>query len=282
MIGIGIGIVGMLIGVLIAVIQGRSPDVSVECKLDPNNDPSCIECTVFNKGLAEAKDVYVGFNNMLPLDTTIFFLPELGLELHEANLPPDPNILPHVAHLTKAFSVRIPRVARKSEITFQVKTINKDNIRAANQVLRIREEIINILTTFGERLSLYHSEEYSKWDAPTIIQARIKQENFFTPGKFSYVNGQFPVVFISDDDELALAANQDLYSKYKKEHVDVFSSSKEFKAPVLRIKTPRGESAYAIFPPYVNTFTEVMIVPLNEISKKGSISIAPPVPESYD
>lgn len=278
---IGIGLAGIFIGILIALMQGRSPDISVECKLDQSNDPSCIECIVRNNGLAEAKNVYVGFNNMLLLDTTIFSLPELGLELHEANMPPNPNTLPHMANLTKAFSVRIPRVARKSEIAFQVKTIDKDNIRAAKQVLRIREEIINVLTTFGERLSLHHSEEYSKWDAPSIIKGRIKQENFFTPGEFSYVKGRFPVVFISDDEELALAANQDLYSKHKKEHIDVFSSGKKFKAPVLRIRTPSGEGTYAIFPPYVNTFIDVAVSG-KAITEKGSVFVVPPVPKSYD
>jgi len=278
---IGLGIAAILIAILIAVIQGRSPDVSVECNLDSNNDPTCIVCTVLNRGLAEAKDVYVGFNNMLLLGTTIFSRPELGLELIEANLPPDPILFPHAAHLTKAFSVRIPRVSRKSKVTFQVKTIDKDNIRAAEQVLRIREEIINVLTAFGERLSAHHSEDYSKWDAPSIIQGRIKQENFFTPGKFSYAKGEFPVIFINDDEGLALASNQDLYSKYKKEHIDVFATGKEFKAPVLRIKTPTGESTYAIFPPYVKTSIE-MIVSRKEIAANGGVSMPPPVPESYD
>lgn len=279
--GTGIGIAGILIGILIAVIQGRSPNISVECKLNPNNDPDCIECIVLNRGLAEAKDVYVGFNNMLLLGTTIFSRPELGLELIEANLPPDPNAFPHVAHLTKAFSVRIPRVAKKSEINFQIKTIDKDNLRAAGQVLRIREEIINVLTAFGERLSAHHSEEYSKWNAPSIIQGRIKQENFFSPGKFSYIKGEFLVEFFSYDEKLALAANQDLYSKYKKENIDVFSAGKKFKAPVLRIRTPSGESTYAIFPPYVNTSVEI-IASRKEIKEKGGVSISPPVPETYD
>lgn len=280
-VGIAIGVLGILITILIAFVHSRTPAIDVYCALASTEEPSIICCTVKNTGSAEAKDIYVGFNNMLLLETTLFSKPELGMELLESNQLPDPNLYPTSSILTKAFSVFIPRVPARSEVEFQIKSLNADNLRAARQVLRIRKEIEEVLTSFGEQLSVDFAHEYSKWDGPSVIEGRRKEECFFTPGEFSYSKGSNPVQFLSETEKHASAVHGDLYRRFKPKYQAIFETGRSFKAPVLRIRTPQGESTYGAFPPYVNTYVEVA-VSTQELKEKGSMFVTPPVPSSYE
>ena len=114
-----------------------------------------------------------------------------------------------------------------------------------------------------------------------IHRGRLKRENFFNPGKYSYEKGRLPIRFITEREQFAAALNQDLYKRYKKEFIDVFKGRSKFKAPVLRIITSGGESTYAIMPPYVGTYIDFAVRVL-ELKEKGAIFVQPPIPSSYD
>jgi hypothetical protein len=172
-------------------------------------------------------------------------------------------------------------VAAKSSATFQVRTIDPDNQRAAEQRLRIQEVVIDILQAFGQRLATTYPESAQNWDLNAFISAQRKEDNFFTPGYFSYEKGRFAITFLTDKERLAKAINQDLYDRYKAEFTDIYQGRPRFKAPVLRIKTADGETTVAIFPPYVETYVDAQ-VSMNDLKPKEVISIRPPVPQSYD
>lgn len=261
--------------------QSASSEVTVECRLLPEGKPSGLECVVHNSGQGEARDVYVGFNNMLPLGTRVFADPEIGAELVEAELPPDPEVSPYTAALTRAFAVRIPRVTPEDSVKFQVHTTDPDNQRAAQQVVRIRFEKQKILRAFGERITEVHPEEAKRWNLDVLISENVKRENFFTPGFFSYEKGRLPVDFLTEEEQLAAAVNQELYSRYKSEFIDIYQNRPEFKAPVVRIKTSEGIRTYAIFPPYLKTKI-LGTVSMKTLRERGRVHVYPPVPESYD
>lgn len=281
LIGLSIGLLGIVLAIGIAVYQARSPNITVICRPLSSDDPFSISCTVSNSGRGEGRDVLVGFINMLPVGTKVFAPPESGIELQEVENPPDPVAFPKTSALTLAFSVRVPRVAPKQGITFQVRTLDDDNERAAKQVLKVREVINKTIRRFGECLANAHPEEYAKWNVNAVVNARVKDEVIFKPGYFTYEKGRFPVEFYTDEEHMASAVNQDLYRRYKQKFLPIYKVSKEYKAPVIRIKTSEGDRTYAIFPPYVKTYIQAT-VSKKELKEKGKLVVYPPVPGAYD
>ena len=273
-------LVSLLITVLVVIYQERSPSLEASFNLVDGGDPSALICIITNHGRAEAKDVFLSFNNMLPLETKVLGSPELGLSVLESDAPPDPQQNPVQSKLQKAFAVRIPRIASKDTITFQVVTLNEDNKRAGKQMVRIRQEGDRALISFIDQLSQKHPSETKEWRKELVMNAQVKNDGFFTPAVLSYENGRQDVSLLTEAEQLANALNQDLYAKYKKEFIDAFQGRPEFKAPVVRIKTSQGHSTYALFPPYVRTFVE-MVVPVKQLGKDTPLNIPIPVPSSY-
>jgi hypothetical protein len=234
-------------------ILERQPDINVRCTSDEQADPSKLLCFVSNDGRGEARDILIAFTDQLPVDTVIQAPPELGIKIEEAGSPPDPANSPEVAKLLTAFVVRIPRLAAKERFSFVLLTTNDDNIRAAKQVIRIRKEITDVLEKFWARLRHVYPNEAAKWNLKEVLNWKVKDDNFYSPGKFSYEKGRFPVAFFTDGETVARAINQDLYARYKKEFIDIYLNRPSYLAPVIRVKSRNGERTYARMPPYVTT-----------------------------
>jgi len=273
-------IIGALLNLAVVLYQDRAPFLEVSFIPAEGGDPSALICTIKNHGRAEARDVFLSFNNMLPLETKVLASPELGLTILESESPPDPQKYPEQSKFQKAFAVRIPRIAPEDTITFQVVTSNNDNRRAGRQMLRIREESQRVLLAFIDRLSKTYPNTIREWHKESVLNAQIKTESFFTPALLSYENGRRNMSLLNDAEQLANALNQDLYAKYKKQFIDVFQGRPEFKAPVVRIKTSQGDSTYALFPPYVSTYVE-MTVSTQQLAKDGTMNLPVPVPKEY-
>lgn len=277
---IGLFLLGVGITLLVLWFQERSAIVYVDCYLNDDENPHTINCRVKNVGRGEAKDVYIGFNHSIPLDTVLISKPEIGSEIVEANNPPNPTLSPNASKYTKAFAIRLPRVAAKSNVEFSITTTHQDNIRASDQIQVLHYEIGLVLHEFINRIIKDNSELQSNIDLDIIQQARIKRSNLFTPGNYSYQEGSFPIHFLTEKDNQALAMLNDLTKKFKAGYVDVFKTGKEFKAPVIRIKTLESDCTYAIFPPFVKTYVEAA-VRTQELVEKGTMFIYPPVPDEY-
>ncbi len=280
-IGYIIGIVGIIIGILIALYQNKTPDIKVYCNPNDDGNPAIILCKVENNGRREAKDVIIGFNKMFPYGTKVFSTPEVGASMTEVDELPDPVVNPSSSELMRAFVINIPRIAPKDIVRFEIRTLDLDNQRAAAQVRKIHSEIEKILIDFGNKLHINYPEYRKTWDTATILKARIKEENFFIPDKFSYENGREEIVYYSDEEKLAKAHCKDLYARHKKEFIDVFNNRKEFVVPVVNIKTSEGQRTYASFPPYVKTVLN-FAVPKKTISDGKPHFSYPPIPKSYD
>jgi hypothetical protein len=261
--------------------QERSPSLETLFHMGEGGDPSTLVCIIRNSGRAEAKDVFLSFHNMLLLETKLLASSELGLTMLEAEAPPDPSEHPSEARLQKAFAVRIPRIAPKDTLSFQVITSNNDNRRAAKQRMRIREEEFRVLVAFIDRVSTTYPNEVKKWSKDEVINAHIKDGSFFTPAYLPYESGRIPVSILTDSERLAKAVNQDLYTKYKKEFIEVFQGGSVFKSPVIRVKTSQGESTVAMFPPYINTYIESSVAVDQLLKSKGELNVPIPVPKEY-
>jgi hypothetical protein len=303
-VGTSLTALGFIAMFFIFLWQERAPHLSARCEPPPDGSPSELICTVKNSGWRESRDPVVSFTNMLPLQTRVWAAPETGVQMQEADVPPVPVLkttLPALragessqvvtspsntvesaaAKFMVAFVVKIPRVAARDSITFQVATVNPDNERAAKQTMRIREQIKAVISKFSERLSTAHPEAVKGWNLTAVLSGRVKEEGFFTPGRLSYEGGRVPVGYLTEDEELAKAVQQDLYRRYKSEFLDVFQGRPEFRAPVIRIRTPDGEATYAIMPPYIDTYV-LLAFPMPAPGEHGSISLQPPVPDSYE
>lgn len=275
-----LAIIAILIPVFIFSFQERHPSLDVKYDVLKNGNPCALTCIVSNTGRKEARDAIMSFNNMLPVQTKVFAKPELGITLIESEILPNPRLYPELAKNQKAFAIKIPRIAPRDTIIFQIRTIDNDNERAGNQIIRIHKEIISILNDFGDRLARYHPDEAIKWDINSVINARIKEENLFSPAKLYYEKGRKDIEYFTEKEKEAQAINQDLYIRFKKEFIDIYKERPKFKAPVIRIKTSNAESTYAIFPPYLDTYLDVT-VSLKELKQKGEMAVYPPVPDSY-
>jgi hypothetical protein len=234
-------------------ILERQPDISVRCNPDQQGNPSKISCSVSNNGRGEARDLLVSFADLFPVDTIIQAPPELGLKIEEAGSLSDPENNPISGKLLTAFVVRVPRVAPKDGFNFTVLTINDDNLCTAKQVMKIRAEIVDVLQKFGARLNQAHPNEAVKWNLKDVLGARVKRENFYTPIKFSYEKGRFPVEFLTEAETLAAAIDQELYARYKQEFIDIYQNRASYLAPVIRVRGRNGERTYSSHPPYLKS-----------------------------
>ncbi len=277
-----IGTLLALLGIGITVYHFRKPQIKVVCSPNSTANPSVIECVVTNTGRAAAKDLLLGFTGMLLIETKAFGSSDLSISIIESANPPDPNTSSiEQIKLSKSFAVHILQVPPKSEIKFTIQSIDPDNQRAAKQLMRIREEIKKLLYDFAERLREKHSKIGRKYDVEKVIAALTKRENFFSPGNFTYSEGRPPIVFLTKEEMHAETLNQEIYSKYKKEFIDLFQNRPKFLAPVVRIKIEGGESTYAIMPAYINTAV-LFKVSKHELGKGGHINLPIRIPESYD
>lgn len=272
---------GILVSVGILVYQSRAPLLKVSFRIAEDGNPAILYCDVSNSGRGEARDVYVSFNRMIPMGTKLFFDPEVAAQLIETETPPDPSVGLEAAALQKAFAVSIPRVAPNDTVSFELRTIDEDNLRAAKQVMKIRQEIYIILTKFGSRLKIQFPQIAEFWDTDLIFAARIREENFFLPGILSYERGREKIELLEFDHKLARAHLQDLYKSLKKEFIDLFKNRQRFKAPVIKVKTAKGESTFALMNPFVSTFVPIK-ASLKELKAKGFLYVTPPIPKSYD
>lgn len=305
LLGFVLGLAAIAIGIAIAAYQERSPFVTAECQPSQDGDPSQLVCMLHNSGRKEARDVVVSFTNLLPLGTKAWATdPDVAIHYEEAEIPPDPILTTTIApdgkqndpapsdpppcsmgdsaaaRLQVAFQVTISRIPPDESVTFHVATGNPDNLRAAKQTLRIREIIAQTVRDFADRVRQTHPEATRDWKVDTVLAARVKEENFFMPGTFTYEGGRFPVTFFTEEEELAKAINQDLYARYKQEFLSIFNDQSEFLTPVIRIRTSRGDGTYAPFPPYVNTYIQLMF-PMPAPGTHGTLCFEPPVPASY-
>jgi hypothetical protein len=228
-----------------------------------------------------AKDVFLTFGEMLPVGTVLFADPELRAEMVESDTPPDPVAMPVAASLQRAFSIKIPRIAPKDTVQFQVRTTDPDNIRAAVQIRKIRGEIQQIIHQFGMRLRAEYPNLHLPWDETAILSGRIKDESFFSPLRLSDDHGRYPVTAHTEQEILARAQCQDVYARFKVQFIDIFQGRPQFIAPVVRIKTCDGDRTRAIFPPYVNT-TAYSSASVADLQRQGSLFVYPSVPISYD
>jgi len=231
----------------------RQADVDVRCDPDEQGGPEKLLCSVENKGTVEARNLIVSFAYLYPTDTVVQASAELGIRIEATDRLFDPTDSPSAARVLTAFVVHIPRVAPKDRFRFTLRTTNPDNLRAARQVIRIRKEIADILQKFGDRLAKVHPYEAQNWKFKDVISARIKEDNFYTPRIFSYEKGRFPVAYFTEEETYANAINADLYARFKKEFIDIYQNRPKYLAPVIRIKSPNGDSTYASSPPYVLT-----------------------------
>lgn len=247
-------IVGLALGFLFFFLGDRHPNILVSCSLNENADPHILKCLAENKGRKESKDIYISFLNQFPANTKIVAEPQYAISIDATNEIINPNFSPKLAEISTAFRLHIPRVSARSKIKFEVFSDNKGNIQAGKQLLKINEETSLILEEFGKNLKEKYSNESEYWKIEDIKSSRLKEINFFSPGKFSYEKGQFEVDFFSSKEIKASAVNQDIYKKYKKEFIEIFQNRPSFSAPVVNIlKTNSNTTFIAIYPPYVKT-----------------------------
>ncbi|MBA3754151.1 MAG: hypothetical protein H0X01_08460 [Nitrospira sp.] len=275
-----IAILGIVASIALAAYQERQSNVDVVCNLVEGDDPSKLECKVSNMGRSEARDLSISFATMLPVGTQVVGPPEFSLSLQPVDSPPDPGIDPRTAGLTTAFVVIVPRIAAQDHFSFIILTSDPDNKRAAAQLQRIQDESKKILDDFGERLAKTNPADAHRWHTKDVMSAYRKRQCFFSPARYSFEAGRRDVFFLSEDELWAEALNADLYPRYKTRFIDIYQNRPEFLASVVRIVTKAGDSTYAMYPPYVRSYVN-MLLRADALQEQGSSFLRPPVPKEY-
>jgi hypothetical protein len=219
---------------------------------------------------------------MLPLDTEVYAPPEVGAELKPSPTPPDPRMAPEWAKTQLAFAVRVPRVTPNDPVLFHVETTNPDNWNAAKQILRVREEYSTILKMVIERIEKSNPEEARTLNFDKIMSLRIRHENIFSPVSFSYEAGRQMIEYFTDDEQAAHAFFKDIHDRHTEVLKGILDGRPRFIAPVIRIRTTKGEGTYADIAPNINYCFDMVPVPFSEVMKRGGAFIPPAVPKSYE
>jgi hypothetical protein len=275
-----IAVASLIVAIVSLLTRNLSPRLTTRFSC-PGDDPAALDCEISNEGRGMAKDVFLTFGEMLPMGTVLFADPELRAEMVESDTPPDPVAMPLAASLQRAFSIKIPRIAPKDTVQFQVRTTDPDNIRAAVQIRRIRDEIQQIIHQFGMRLRAEYPNLHLPWDEAAILSSRIKDECFFSPLRLSDDHGRYPVTAHTEQEILAKAQCQDVYARFKAQFIDIFQGRPQFIAPVVRIKTRDGDRTRGVLFPYVNSSLHIRAA-VADLQQKGSQVVYPLVPSSYD
>ena len=274
-------IISLIIAVAQVVYQGATPLLDISCSPPKDDDFSRLGCTVENRGRAEARDVLVGFNHSLPLETRIIADPDLGITLTSANSPPNPTTNPMAASTILAFSVAIPRVPPKAQVHFEVATHNADNRRAAKQLARIRAVQQSILSDFTKVLRERFPDKAKDWKLEALLAFHAYDGNFFKPDRYSYELGRYPVKLLPEEHQAAKARDDEIYAEFKPRFREIWQGRPPFAAPVIRIETATGPSTYATFPADVRTCIFAAIS-RRELLSKDQVELSPPVPEQYN
>lgn len=193
---------------------------------------------------------------------------------------PNPNLYPNESKIRKAFSVFIPRIPKGGTVEFVVQTEDQDNKRAAEQSLIISSKAKEVVESFINAVkSKYPLEIGESFNFENYLSYRSKEENFYLPDKFSYENGIFDVEFFLDSEIVSKKIFSEAYTKHMAEFIELFKKPETYKAPVVKIKVSEGESTYAIFPPFISTYNDVIL----KVPEKGQHSLAEPaIPASYN
>jgi hypothetical protein len=139
-VGPAVGAAGVLVGIIAALTRNFTPRLTTSFSC-PTDDPAALDCEIYNEGRGIARDFFLTFGEMLPMGTELFADPELRAEMLESDTPPDPVAGPATAALQRAFSVKIPRIAPRDTIRFQIRTTSPDNIRAAEQIRKMDKTV---------------------------------------------------------------------------------------------------------------------------------------------
>jgi len=110
---------------------------------------------------------------------------------------------------------------------------------------------------------------------------RIKHDNIFSPASFSYEAGKQMIEYITNDEQAAHALFKDIHNRHEEALQGILNGRPRFIAPVVRIKTTKGESTYASIAPNITSCSMVGPVSLLDVIKAGKIFITPAVPRSY-
>ncbi|TDI94173.1 MAG: hypothetical protein E2O76_16080 [Caldithrix sp.] len=275
-------VLGIVLGAIATALltygtgQGKKPSLSAKCYLLEDKDPCSIGCTIENDGRAEAKDVYLSFNKLLPLETSVIAKPEFGeIRLVEANRIINPILYPKSSEMHKAFSVHIPRIVPNHPVAFTVKTTNADNIRAGKQILYLEKEITKKLKDLYSAVEKKYPDVTNDLNQEILAEHRMKRYSFFAPAKVFYEEGTRDIFFLTEKEKSMAALHSDLFRTYIKEFVTMFRDTSAFIAPAIRIKTSLGEAIYRYAPPHLITSMEAEI---SSLIKEGDF----PVPGKYD
>ncbi len=298
-----LGLVGaFLVPVLIMLYQERKPKISVSCRLVSSGDPSAIECVVSNTGGRAAEDIRIGFSFVLLNETALLSLSDTSVNLVETDIPiqfhnlktsdgsfslifpsnlPDPNLKESDANHVRAFAIHVNSVPAKTNVEFRLITKDKENRRAAHQVMYIRDDITRRMKIFVERLQQDAPHVVRKLNFEDFIGARIKLDCFYKPSYFSFSGGREAIKFLSKDESKAADLMGSIFKAHKDNYPDLFKKQKEFIAPVIRVRTENGVSTTAVTPPFGTTVSLFLEGDDYQKMIRGE-QLSPPIPKKYN
>jgi hypothetical protein len=132
-----------------------------------------------------------------------------------------------------------------------------------------------------KRIEMANPEEAEKLNIDKIMSLKIKNENMFSPASFSYEAGRQLIEYLTDDEQAAHALFKDIHDRHREVLEGILDGRLRFIAPVIRIRTTKGEATYATISPNINYCGSMEPIRLSEIKKPGGAFSYPAVPNSY-
>lgn len=205
--------------------------------------PCQLTCEIENTGNAAAKNVTVGFDAILPVDTQIIAAADEELTLKRSDTFPPPNPDAFYDMGVRAFTIKTPKIPPKTKLSFTLLTTRGTNIAACNQVKKIHEVRREIATEFCNEMSESGSVTPAQLAALDLaFSAMAKRECLYHPDKVSSDDDRETVIFITPSETRSLAMLNMAIKKAVSTYDEVRKRKNECMAAVFSVEQADGTS----------------------------------------
>jgi hypothetical protein len=254
---------------------------NVVCSLNENLSPCELSCSITNANKVALHDTTIGFNSLLPWQTTVAARPEARVTFVKSDTLPVPDPGGKRARHIRAFTVHVPMVPPTETVSFTLWTDSSNNRRSCLQEIGIQRLRKTILKDF---YTLVLESGLSLPPLEDTMTAQAIDSGLFSPDGFSSEIGSGTVRLKSRAQIASQEEFQKVYSELKAKFSDAWRGRKECLAPVYTAEETGGTPiTFASFPPDINT-SVVMAFRLPDAPKGTTVQIdaRPPVPKEYD
>jgi hypothetical protein len=206
---------------------------------------------VENTGNVAARDVAMGLDALLPVQTQLDASPDLDIDLKRSHsIPPMDQMVAYIMG-TRAFTVEIPLVPAKASISFTLETTLDTNVAACKQLMKIGEIRREIITDFSKKvLEMKVVTPVQLPDVEVLVSAFAKKDCLFHPDKVRSEQRRQDVTFITPTEIRSFEMFREAVNDARSVYAEIVNSKDECMTPVFTVEQSDGtDTVFGLYPP---------------------------------